>query len=82
MREISKFCDLNNFELIWFCHDIEEVYLGRKIVTSQKVQEAGDFRRKNKIQSVSADRLSAQEKRACNSNILLVLDKYLERKIN
>lgn len=58
MRETSKFCDLNNFELIWFCHDIEEVYLGRKIVTSQKVQEAGDFRRKNKIQSVSADRLS------------------------
>lgn len=29
--DISRFCEENGYELIWFCHDIEDVYIGKKI---------------------------------------------------
>lgn len=78
--DISRFCEENGYDLIWFCHDIEDVYIGKKISDSQKVQEAGAFRKKNKINEMELDQLSSDKKRAHTSNILCILDKYLSRK--
>ena len=50
LDNISKYCEENHYDLIWFCHDVEEVFLGKKISDSQKVQEAAMFRRKSKIE--------------------------------
>lgn len=79
-NEISCFCNENGFDLVWFCHDIEEVFLGHKVSDSQKVQEAIAFRRKKKIEEIQMEQLACDTKRACASNILNVLDKYLDRK--
>lgn len=68
------------YGMVWFCHDVEEVFLGIKISDSQKVQEAGVFRKKRKIEETRADNLSCSVKRARASNILNILDKYLSRK--
>lgn len=78
--DISRFCEENGYELIWFCHDIEDVYIGEKISDSRKVQEAGTFRKKNKMDEMDLDQLSGNIKRAHTSNILCVLDKYYSRK--
>lgn len=78
--DISRFCEENGYELIWFCHDIEDVYIGKKISDSQKVQEAGAFRKKNKINEMELDQLSSDKMRVHTSNILCILDKYLSRK--
>ena len=43
---IHQYCNIHHYDLIWFCHDVEEVFLGKKISDSQKVQEAAIFRRK------------------------------------
>lgn len=80
LNEISRYCSDHGFDLVWFCHDVEEVFLGHKVSDSQKVQEAFTFRRKKKIEEVQAGKLSCDTKRACVSNILNILDKYLERK--
>lgn len=77
---INKFCTENNYDLIWFCHDVEEVFLGKKVLDSQKVLEAAMFRRKNKIVELKGDKLSCSEKHIYASNILNILDKYLQRK--
>lgn len=79
-KEISCFCENNGFDLVWFCHDVEEVFWGHKVSDSQKVQEATAFRKKKGIEEVSAERLSCTTIRASASNILKVFDKYLERK--
>lgn len=79
-NDISQFCKDKGYDLIWFCHDIEEVFLGKKISDSQKRQEAADFRRKRMIEEIPLKKLSCKEKKANSSNMLNVLDKYLSRK--
>ena len=78
--DISRFCEENGYELIWFCHDIEDVYIGKKVSDSRKVPEAGEFRRKNKIEEMDLEQLSGNIERVHTSNILCILDKYLSRK--
>lgn len=78
--EISQYCDAKDYDLVWFCHDVEEVFLGRRVADSQKIKEAATFRRKKKIEEIPADKLSCDERRVCVSNILNILDKYLIRK--
>lgn len=80
LKSIIKYCKENNFDVIWFCHDVEEVFLGQKISDSQKVKMASAFRRKGKIGEIQENKLAYSEKCACTSNILSVLDKYLPRK--
>lgn len=80
LKDISQYCKENDYDLIWFCHDVEEVFLGQRVSDSQKVQEAAAFRRKKRIEEIQAEKLSCGKKRVCTSNILNVLDKYLPRK--
>lgn len=80
LDNISQYCEDNHYDLIWFCHDVEEVFLGQKVSDSQKVQEAAAFRRKKMIEKIRSEKLSCNEKHACTSNILNILDKYLSRK--
>lgn len=80
LTDISHFCKEHGYDLIWFCHDVEEVFVGQKVSDSQKVQEAGTFRRKGKIGQIPHKLLSSDVMRVHTSNILTVLDKYLARK--
>ena len=79
-RDIRQFCEENKYELIWFCHDVEEVFVGKRISDSQKVQIAKAFRNKKEIEKLSQERLSEEEPKPYASNVLRVLDQYLERK--
>lgn len=79
-REIRQFCEKNNFDLVWFCHDVEEVFLGRQIPDDLKVQAAGTYRGKGKIEKISSGKLSSEIIRKNTSNLLCVLDQYLDRK--
>lgn len=65
---------------IWFCHDVEEVFQGRGIADSLKVKEAGAYRDKKKIREMSLSRLAEKTIRPHTSNLLCILDQYLERK--
>lgn len=80
LNNINQYCEKNNYDLIWFCHDVEEVYLEQRVLDSQKVQEAARFRKKKKIEEIQQYKLSCNEKLAYRSNILNILDKYLSRK--
>lgn len=77
---IISFCKKYNYDLVWFCHDVEEVFVGKRVETSQKVKEAGVFRSNKGIERVREEKLSSPEIRNKCSNLLRVLDKYLERK--
>lgn len=80
LNEITRYCEDNEYNLVWFCHDVEEVYWGHKVSDSQKVQEATKFRGKKKIGEIQIEKLTCNTPRACVSNIISVLDKYLDRK--
>ena len=68
------------YDFIWFCKDIERVYLGKKVDDSQKKRESATFKAKKLIEAVEECKLVANNYRANTSNIMLVIGKYLSRK--
>ncbi len=78
MKEAKKYCDEKGYEFVWFCKDIERVYIGKKVADSQKRKEASSFTAKKLINHVDKNRLSADRYRKNTSNILIVLDKNQE----
>lgn len=78
-EEIKNFCKKNKYELIWFSRDIEDVYWGGQFENSKKMKEAIRFKTQNRIESVNEKCLTAAEIGRHKSNIIRVLDKYLQR---
>lgn len=79
-KEIKQFILDNNYELIWFYHDVEEVYLGKTVEKSNKKKSAIEFKTKKGIDSLDSARLRASNYANGVSNILIVLDEYLQLK--
>ncbi len=75
-----RYCDERNYDFIWFCKDVERVYLGKKVPDSQKKKEATTFKAKKMINSVDESKLVAMNYISNNSNIMRVIGKYLSRK--
>ena len=67
-----------NYEFVWFCKDIEHVYIGKRIDDSQKKKEAENFKIQKLIEKVDGKNLSQKNYEAKRSNILAVLDTYSE----
>lgn len=80
LQEAQDYCTRKAYEFVWFCKDIEQVYLGRKVADKQKKKEAAKFKEKKMINQISSDVLFADRYRNQTSNILKVLDKYPELK--
>ena len=80
LEAARQYCFEKNYDFIWFCKDIECVYLGKKVDDSQKKKEAENFKIKKLIKNVSPDKLLAANYGANTSNIMRVLDTYLKRK--
>lgn len=78
---IKQHCIEKNYEFVWFCRDVEEVYWGERVPDSEKVRMSGVFRKHSKIKEVPERNLTETLKNKKNSNILIVLDKYLQRKL-
>lgn len=80
-EDIEAFVKENGYELIWFSHDIEEVYLGKKVEKGEKVKLAVDFKKRGAIKDIPQDKLNSKKVAKGKSNILNVLSEYLgERK--
>lgn len=45
-------CDDNNYDFVWFCKDVEQVYIGKKVDDSKKNKEAAMFKAKKLITKV------------------------------
>ena len=67
-------------EFVWFCKDIERVYLGKKVNDGKKREESARFKSRCMIDNIKEQDLSVLEYRHNTSNILVVLDKFIERK--
>ena len=81
-KAIQKYAESHGYEIIWMNRDIEEVFLGKRIPSKQKKQEAERFLRNPAKALESNDRLSIDSplKAHPSSNILCVFDRYLHRR--
>lgn len=80
LKEAKRYCADKGYDFIWFCKDIERVYIGKKVADNQKKKEAAMFKEKKLIQKVDAKSLQVEDYRANTSNILKVIGMYLSRK--
>lgn len=80
LKDVQQYCSNRGADFVWFCKDIERVYLGKKVDRGQKKGESTTFKAKKLINNVDENKLSAKCYRANTSNIMNVLDKYLARK--
>lgn len=80
MKEAEKYCNTNGYDFIWFCKDIECVYLGKKIERHDKQHQAANFKAKKQINKIDPKKLQYKDYQKNTSNILNILDQHLERR--
>lgn len=83
LKDAQQFCAQNGYKFVWFCKDIESVYLGKKVPDAKKKNEAASFKAKGGIRNVTIKNLESTTRKDRCSNLLLVLDEfdeYLTRK--
>ena len=80
LDEVNDFCEKKGYRFVWFCKDIEQVYLGNRIPDNRKKNEAITFLKKKKIANVRIENLTAKRYQKGKSNLCAVLDDYLTRK--
>lgn len=79
IKNAGQYCETEGYEFVWFCKDVERVYLGEKVKDSQKQKEAVIFKTKKMINNVNIKNLRMDNYRSNTSNIINILDKYLNR---
>ncbi len=77
-EDIQRFVYEQNYDLIWFCHDVEEVYLEKTIQDGEKKERAVEFVKRREIDKVDMRRLCAAKEKKSHSNIINVIGKYVE----
>ncbi len=77
LKKYENFCIQNGFYFVWFCYDIETVFLGHSVPDNEKEKESRDFfRKKFELEKSLKLRLSKNKddiKSNRSSNILTVL---------
>lgn len=78
-KKIQRFCKKRQFEFVWFCRDIEEVFLHKRVSKSKKVSEAKKFSSTNGLGKASPAALHSTSYGQYKSNLLTVLDGILKK---
>lgn len=80
LKNVEEYCRNQKYDFVWFCKDIESVYLGKKVSDNKKRDEAAKFKTQKQINNMDIIKLSSDSYRINMSNIMNVLDNYLKRK--
>ena len=75
-KRIEKYCADNNYHAVFFCRDIEEVFIKER-VHNDKSKTAIQFLKNGCINNINVDSLKSNIKRNGTSNLLLVVDGIL-----
>ena len=75
LDEISQYCRDKGYELVWFCHDIEEVYWGKSVKKKDKKDDSIRFAKTNSIDKIESKKLCGKHMKAKYSNIMTVLNR-------
>ncbi len=75
--EKERFCIDNGYEFVWFCHDVEEVFIGNSVIKAEKTAKARQYLLNSGIDKVDIKKLNATQKSTGKSNLLAVIDRHL-----
>ena len=75
-KRIERYCADNNYHAVFFCRDIEEVFIKER-VHNDKSKTAIQFLKNGSINNINAEVLKSNIKRNGTSNLLLVIDNII-----
>lgn len=78
LKNAKQYCEENGYEFVWFCRDIEQVYIGKQVEKSQKRTEAATFKEKKLITNVNVDKLLKKNYCVSASNFMNIMDQFEE----
>lgn len=80
LDKIQEYCQENGYDFVFFCKDVEDVYLGKRVSDTQKISAIKRFKSEHAIENVEVRHLEREQCQVHCSNIMNVLDKYWDRK--
>ena len=78
-EDIKNYCRDEGYEFVFMCRCSEEVFLGKLVEDKEKTATANRFMMRREICSIEENKLNCEHLKRGTSNLLSVLDKYLER---
>ncbi len=78
LEDVREYCADKKYDLVWFCRDVEEVFWGERVSSSDKKERAKKFRANSKIDTLTQDCIKSETFGLGKSNILIILNKYLK----
>lgn len=80
-KRIEEYCKLEGYRIVWFCRDIEEVFLHRRVGSTDKLSEAAKFNARKGIGVATAELLGRMNiTKEKTSNFTCVFDKLFAKK--
>lgn len=80
INNAKQYCLGKGREFVWFCKDVEQVYIGKKVPDAEKKEEAAKFKSTKLVEKVEKRNLSSNTYARNTSNIVNVLKQYLDEK--
>lgn len=80
LEEIKTYCINNGYDFVYFCKDVEDVYLGKSVANTEKINAIRRFKSTRAIESITVSCLERNIYQVHCSNIMNMLDKYWDRK--
>jgi len=81
LENAEQYCQDHGYHLVWFCRDIEEVFLGHTVEKHNKKTEAARFRKNSLVNQLNPNSISSIQYTPHKTNLFQILDQYLERSI-
>ena len=78
LEKARNFCDQAGYKFVWFCKDVEHVFLGKRISDNQKKREAERFLAQNRIERIRVDSLQSKAFQIGRSNLCDILELFLQ----
>lgn len=77
-KKITEYCQTQGYDLVWFCQDIEEVFLHKTVSDTDKQNKAQSFKTNPSVCKATRSSLSVPDPiHHKQSNLLCVLDNHL-----
>jgi hypothetical protein len=78
LNDEEKYCKDNGFDFVWFCHDVEEVFLGKSVLNSEKTSTAVQYSARHEIKNLLFSNIKSNVMSKGKSNLLPVIEKYFK----
>ena len=80
LKTAREYCENNGCRFVWFCKDIEQVFLRERINDNEKKVRAEVFQRKKMIRNLNFSIFESDSYQVYKSNLGLVLNEFLARR--